>query len=54
MLLSAIPEFQAPRDGSFILFPKPFSSAFALSGLAIIGGVAVHSYARNANKAKGA
>ena len=31
---------------SFVLFPKPFSAAFALSGLAVVGGIALHSCAR--------
>ena len=36
---------------SFLLFPKPFSTQFALSGLAVIAGVAVHSYSRRVAKA---
>ena len=36
---------------SFILFPKPFSAGFALSGLAIVAGVAVHSHSRRISNA---
>lgn len=39
---------------SFVLFPKPFSASFALSGLAVIAGVAVHSYSRKVSKAAAA
>lgn len=35
---------------SFVLFPKPFSASFALSGLAVVAGVAVHSHARKMSK----
>ena len=34
-----------------LLFPEPFSTQFALSGLAVIAGVAVHSYSRRVAKA---
>ena len=36
---------------SFLLFPKPFSSSFALSGVAVAAGVAMHSYSRRMSKA---
>ena len=39
---------------SFVLFPKPFSSSYALSGVAVIAGVAMHSYSRRVAKAKAA
>ena len=36
---------------SFILFPKGFSASFALSGLAVVAGVGVHSYSRRVARA---
>ena len=39
---------------SFVLFPKPFSSSYALSGVAVIAGVAMHSYSRRVAKAQAA
>ena len=36
---------------SFLLFPKPFKASFALSGLAIVGGVLVHTYSKQAKRA---
>jgi adenosine 3'-phospho 5'-phosphosulfate transporter B3 len=36
---------------SFILFPKVFSASFALSGLAVVAGVGVHSYSRRVARA---
>ena len=35
---------------SFIIFPKPLGVSHVLSGFAIIGGVALHSYSRRAGK----
>ena len=31
---------------SVLLFPKPFKASFAFSGLAIVGGVLLHTYAK--------
>lgn len=39
---------------SFVLFPKPFSTQFALSGVAIVAGVAVHAYSKHAKREGGA
>jgi len=36
---------------SFVLFPKPFSFGFAVSGLACIAGVCVHQKGKTARKA---
>ena len=36
---------------SFALFPKPFSIGFALSGLAAIGGVYLHSRGKSLKRA---
>ena len=36
---------------SFVLFPKPFSIGFALSGVACIAGVAVHQRGKEAKRA---
>ena len=39
---------------SFVLFPKPFSSSYAASGVAVMAGVAMHSYGRSVAKAQAA
>lgn len=39
---------------SFVLFPKPFSAMYALSGVAVVAGVGMHSYSRRVAKAQAA
>jgi len=36
---------------SFLLFPKPFKTSFAFSGLAVVGGVLLHTYSKQAKRA---
>ena len=37
---------------SYVIFPKPFKASFLWSGLAIVGGVLLHTYAKRSKPAK--